>query len=919
MDGSSAAEDSEITEDRASSTQEPESKASSLGEVDVGEMSTTCSEEGTHPEPAQESCTEGSAPEGWTTSDNDRKPTAVHPSGAVDETKSPPDEGLDTSEAEDIAGLVAVQGPAEKSGYLEGPQGAGARYEGPNKSQGEEASEDADYIKESTTSAQSTAADFIGKLLNIQAEKNSVNFFMAEGERRLDEKMLELREMGSADPSWPRFRSSDLVPINRAESKSHIVLITCRQSGVAAGAAYSLVAEHYSQAEKKLLSLRGASTERVRNAGLDIDTFLEYSPGVGHDQVILIDPTKDSEHGRLLESFATTTVAHLKTMADELQRRKITVIGLVHGELLANIKLGRKSIEALITHWHLSIGHYEVVRAVFRGADELTRELSEELQRQRCLGRWPNNEDDLYEELLSFQTPGALKRELENREQKDLESDVCRQEFPREAGAEQWIVLVVIFFRRLSPANLLWLLARLLDSETAEVEKRSSIPNVFGELQEVAESVRRPVLEVLRENPDDILRKCGLESVPTESGERAIVFSTPGARASLLQQVNRHYPVLVLRLFDKLRASGLIFDPETPSKLVPQLIQTAAARAREDPGYYAEDWLRGSLLGMKHFLKVEVSENDDEMVVLSKLLRVLHNKTYWNHFCHRMSALIREMLSHDSLETTVRRFLHGLLSQREHESALEIVFFMARDLRSFHRFDLIFWMRQLIEQSPRRLEEETYRMLVRLASQSHVRIFEYLDGIREWLPDQGLERDRYSCAHHRSLQFMLDFCVATAERVEKEDFGAWPTPYPLFRAMQAEPELVRTRADQISAWMHHPTLLGVEDPSPSSASTTHHHSLAALLERWAWILEGIRPPSEAEPEAVALLDIWIVSFRSQAGHAGARAMRDYWHWKQEIYLRALRRTPYQDRTMRSQLMDMRKKVIELRKRFMRPE
>ena len=607
------------------------------------------------------------------------------------------------------------------------------------------------------------------------------------------------------------------------------------------------------------------------------------------------------------------------TTTKELQKRRITIIGVISGELLHRLGIDESLDKPLMTHWHVPATHQAVLSLRFAHGKERAPELSEELERQRKEGRWPKSEDAFYDELLPFlESPDELGEQIKYKDRDEPVDEALQPMsiFPEKRSIEQWVMLLAIFLRRLSPANLSWLLERLLESESVEVESKKEVPAIFGGVHEMSESVSRPLLDVFWENPDQILRSCRLEAVPVEDGERVIVFSTPGLREKLHRFVRRHHPLLVQSLFEKLRVGGLIFDPSAPQGLVAALIRLTVARALEDSSYYGEHWLRGSMLGMKTFLKIETSPADSEMAIMAKLIQVLRHQAFWNHFCHRLSELIREMLRHQSLEGTVRRFLQGLLREREHEAALEIVLFISRDLRSFRRFDLLYWLRQLIEQGPEELEEETYKMLLRITSQSHVRILEFLDGIQSWLPEPTLEQSRYSFSHRRALHFIMDFCITTAERVPERHFGRWPTPYPLFRALQSDSEQIEEQVVRIVTWMHHPALIGSVDLDRRLGNCSHHHSIAALLERWAWIIEGIQPSSEAAPEAVELLNLWIAVLRRHSGRGGRQAMRDYWHWKQELYLRAIGQVPLDQKIVRDRLKSMRQKAIELRQRFM---
>jgi hypothetical protein len=293
------------------------------------------------------------------------------------------------------------------------------------------------------------------------------------------------------------------------------------------------------------------------------------------------------------------------------------------------------------------------------------------------------------------------------------------------------------------------------------------------------------------------------------------------------------------------------------------------------------------------------------------------------------------MIQRDQTRKTVQDFFLVLLGAREHQAALEILLDLAQRLRFAVEFDALLWMRRLIDQGWREVREQTYHCIFNLALTSGPRVLEILETLHGWLPDETRPRHQYSPSNLYALRFLLEYSSHTILAFSDDHQGEWPCRYPLFAALPEDSDALRARTEFLCRWLLHrdmPSILAAKDEGQENAEDSaekdddlleldfaftdyeevHAILLADLTEHWLLILEGI---GQGALEARCVGDALISALARLAPHSTRTRLVRRWQWRQQEYAVASGRLEITKRDERRILLNRRKKVLDLKQRF----
>jgi hypothetical protein len=695
-------------------------------------------------------------------------------------------------------------------------------------------------------------------------------------------------------------------------------------------AAYSLVHDSaFSDHEKRTLLL-GKSKHRDRS-DLTLEIFTRPELLERRQQIVLVEFERTS---LFLDSILHIGRNHATSVQALLRQRDSLLICTASADVL-KLKPDQRLLSGFpFSHHSVPFLPYLLQR---RFPLQRARELHDILIAQLRRGLW-ESAADLYEQVETLLTEGPERLdEVVRQNEVSPEGIAARQYqsvkpddvFREGSGIHAAALYTATYFPDLTPYDFERIVLLLLGDQTRTEEKEEQIITEQGKVRALKKPVEKRLVDLWRDTPDRFLRECHLRAKPLSDGTQVMDFSVRYLRREMRTYLESSHPMFLVGMFERLQVSGILFDPNASSGFVDNLIHMFVERTLSDPSYCSKDWLFGLMIGLQSQASIEIGSEvaPDERIFL--LLASLESEWIRRHFLSRLAQLIREMLQHEPLRDVVREFLSTLLLAQQHHAALSLLLELTRRLRFAPHFDSLLWLRRLIDQGGPEIRLRTFRCLVGLALESGPRIFELLEALRPWLPAPDLEIERYPLSSLSALRFLLEYTVETLTSFDPKHFGQWPSRFPLFAASPEDQSLLRSRLDLLCEWLLHrgmPTILETGESDGlgsdiewkiwfSGPEEAHGALVADLVEQWMLILEGTESKTP-HPEARRVIDELLAALGRRADPAQRKRLVRRWQARQQQCHVDINQLPVGQREERNRLLAIRKKLYELRQRFL---
>ena len=765
--------------------------------------------------------------------------------------------------------------------------------------------------------------------------KNFVDSLAGKEEKKDKPGETEPTQQPFEDPTEPLLVKPTDVEIEerghllREWSSRRIILLSSFQPEPALTAAYSLIHDPGFINHEKRTLLLGKSTHRDRS-DLTIELFTRPELLERLQRIFLIEIERTS---LFLDSILHIGRNHAETVQGLLRQRDSLLICTASAEVL---KLGadqRLPNSFPFSHYSVPFLPYLLQR---KFPSQQARELQELLLAQHQRGLWESMAD-LYEEVetvLTEEGPERLEEVARNPEGISARryQIVKPAEIFREGSEVHGTALyTATYFPDMTPSDFQRVVLLLLGGRTMSEEKEEQIHTEQGKVRTLKKMVEKRLADLWRESPDRFLRECHLRAKSLGS-KQVMDFSLRYLRRVVRSYLESAHPIFLVRLFERLRESGLLFDPRASSELIDNLIHLFVERTLSDPSFCSKGSLFTWMIGLQSQISIEiegeVALDERIFLLIARLLEEEGERR--RHVLGRLAQLLREMLQHEPLRDVVREFLSELLSeQRQHHTALSLLLEMTRRLRFAPHFDSLLWLRRLIDQGTPEIRQRTFRCLVGLALESGPRVFELLEALRPWLPATDLEIERFPLSSLSALRCLLEYSVVIYMHFDPKHFGQWPSRFPLFAASPEDPSLLRSRLDLLCEWLLHrgmPTVLESGESEGlasdiewklwfSGPEEAHGALVADLVEQWMLILEGTdsKPPC---PEACRVMDELLAALGKRADPVQRKRLVRRWQARQQQCHVDINQLPVGQREERNRLLAIRKKLYGLRQRFL---
>jgi hypothetical protein len=240
---------------------------------------------------------------------------------------------------------------------------------------------------------------------------------------------------------------------------------------------------------------------------------------------------------------------------------------------------------------------------------------------------------------------------------------------------------------------------------------------------------------------------------------------------------------------------------------------------------------------------------------------------------------------------------------------------VGKRLRFAPNFDLLYWLKRLMEQGAEEIKGKAYLYLLELARQSKFQVYELLDSLKTWLPREDDDFKSYSKPQKFALIFVLEYCLSTALKFDTDIWGGWPSKYPLFYPLKKSKTLTGKRLKDLISWLLHPGLQRVLSQwLPEGIEIKVTTALADLFETWAVILLGTDSQTP-HPEAIEGFNTLVCHLFAASGKFQRKEILRWWGLKRSVYRSGIHGLPFKEKEKREELRNKYKIASKLISEF----
>ncbi len=769
-------------------------------------------------------------------------------------------------------------------------------------------SEDTPGVVVVTTDVNNAAS--VGKQVNAGRMRDQYIYFGHDEPE--PEKPVDLEVLADLPPTVHPFRDPRHEQMLRDLQQKRVLLLTSYQEHAAYSAAYTLIKDtSFSlHSRKTFFPARGQDRDR---SDLDLITLtrdLDEKP-----QIVLIDIRSRCT---LLDSTLILGVGPIATVCARLKAHSSFLILAVNEDLLKDASASEilpYSVSHLLYLLSRDLGNRapEFEKRLLAGFEAWAGPTQLSELYQRVADRLPAGEaalEALIQELERARTLPPADRKVQLEPIKA--ADILREE----SAVHRAAAFLATYFTNIRQQDFDRLVLLLLGEEMITKERTRRVTGKDGFPTTVTEETKERWSERWARSADLVFRDCHLRTVDSSDGSWVVDFSEPYLRRELRVHFDRHLPWYVKRQCQVLQESGVLFAFDLSPATVEGLVDLFVERAVVDPQGFGSRWLLELVHGLRIQFEGEPPSDSQEKALAWLLAHLAMEARLLAHFHGRLALMIREMLDRDALRPMVDEFFEFLIAARQHGALLDLIVDLARRLRFVSHFEPLIWMRRLLDQGSDAVRERAADELINLARDSGPRIYEFLTGVRDWLPQAGLAPSRFSPSNQRALEFLFAYCARVAESLSMERMGAWPSQHPLFYTLSGSKDARSVIVKLIDWILDRRGLNGETEDSTEkqSARVVQIAKVAALVEHWSWVLQG-RSDDDGSSPGGALFVVILEEIVRRADMLDRARLQRSWRSFQQGGQQEAMRVGDSDAEMRAFLVARRNRLSRLRTQF----
>lgn len=529
-----------------------------------------------------------------------------------------------------------------------------------------------------------------------------------------------------------------------------------------------------------------------------------------------------------------------------------------------------------------------------------------------------------------------IQKELEERKKNERNEDVNRTEpkisanslFKGDDNIVHTILYVATFFPDLSPKEFKEVVSNFLKRLTIEKIKQQKI--IEDDKTRIIETSEEQSLVTIWEKsfsqPDQYLEKCFIVVRRQEKSSLVIDFSLPYLRSELKTYFEEKQFVYVA---ERLKQVPLLLF-EDSENVADRAIDLLAKAAVDYPSVYEAEWL----------LKItEAIENINDERLFKRLSKLICQMQIWLDTSQSKQIIDKFF---DRLLAAERRYAFGIV--------LHLIFRHLCSTWLFNRIDLskqlVDWLKQVLDERQQENESDrkqqnkvdVYEILQILLWQekSSIYIYDLLEILKDWLPKKEISSEEYSSSNEVALFLLENYCQETVSDLNYNDYGQWPSTYPLFTSFSEDSDSTcRLKLSILASWLFYS-----DTDANSGKNRDRNLALRYVLDiepidwigifiaEWYTILCGQRNDSKKIPVlSASSKDTFKLTASEVADHllqqvilasepSEQRRLNEYWTILANAYLDEAEKCANSgEEQLKKDFVFRRKLVKDLRKRF----
>ncbi len=528
------------------------------------------------------------------------------------------------------------------------------------------------------------------------------------------------------------------------------------------------------------------------------------------------------------------------------------------------------------------------------------RELERVLEKRNTCRQ---NLEDFHNQLDNISKELERRKKDGNESGEHIDSVSIQSLFLENEPIENTVLYVATFFTDLSPSDFKRVVAKLLGDKTVSITKLKTITedgkSKTIETQEEQRLVDKWAESVQEANQaDKTLKKCYLKVIRKEYS-LVVDFSLPNLRKEFIQYFHKEQAFYIEEQYKCVQE--LLFD--VSEHVAKSAINLLAEAANYYPNNYGSRWLSDI---------TAVAEDINSALLFE-----------------RVSKLIFEMqiiLEPAQSERIIKKFLDDLLEQEKNYVFGITLYLVYRQLHSNFLLpkinslkQLLDWLKQVLDQGNKEQKSSAYSVLEDLLAQrdSDEYIYDILRILKAWLPESERPIEKYSPSNQAAILLLVNYCGETIKKIPTEQYGCWPSKYPLFASMHNDSD-IDSSLNLLASWLFQPSInqgLAINYVFPDKMDAIGF--IGFMIAEWVTILYGLQE-DKLKPEASKLADSLLRQIVIVAERSEQKGLTEFWASLAKVYLEKATNSANnqnQSKQEKQELVNRRKLVKKLRDGF----
>ena len=553
---------------------------------------------------------------------------------------------------------------------------------------------------------------------------------------------------------------------------------------------------------------------RGTNVEFSLPRLLDQRREAEAESVLLVDALPSSA-----QSFPESFLRHsaradsLKEILRNSRHFLVVIVDLAYARRneLATLARLKNFAHRIFPYWEIPFLETFIKYALPNDEEQYLREIHSQQKR----GLWEKDEVSFVKQVLSYFYGDRLREVIQEGGPKDPVSS-AESLLKTATPVKKTAVYAGTFFQEITTTEFSRVVEALLGNQTARTAPAKSVSD--------GEETERLLRRTWDLEKDEIFSELLVETVGASDSLRTVNLAESNLREPLRRLFEKQHRFYLLDQFKTIQEEGLFFHPSL--RLADNTTRIAVEMARTYPEEFNHTWIVSLI---KRFKQHTTNDARDDAEAVDRMFRFLvHRPGASNLAFTRICDLCQRLLESPQHKDIVSQSLEHLMRIGYHEQVLGLI----KKLKFSEDFDEWYWLKQLLHQADAKTRYQTYYYVISYLKRLGPGVYDALGKLASLLPPA--DRKSYSEGETFVFRLFIKYCLDTIERFDADDYGKWPTRYPLFVFRDVQTALQQTSV--LAEWLLHPavdrTLAGLR------IRGTRMTLIGGLLAEWSFIVLG---------------------------------------------------------------------------------